>query len=66
MISREQVNSLLLQFKRAQGYCDKAIHPSRKPTMEELMMEPTRFYSGASGFACSTLQMAIDTLELHL
>jgi len=66
MISKEEVDTLLLQFKRAQGYCKKAIHPSRKPTMEELMMEPTRFYSGASGYAYQTLEMAINTLELHL
>ena len=66
MISRGEVDMLLLRMKRAEGFCDKAIHPSRKPTVDELMMEPTCFYSGASGYARATLRNAIETLESNL
>ena len=66
MISRGEVDMLLLQLKRAEGFCDKARSPSRKPTTEELMMEPTCFYSGASGYARATLRNAIQTLESNL
>lgn len=66
MISRGEIEMLLLQFKRAEGICDKARSPSRRPTQEELMMEPTCFYSGASGYARATLRNAIQILELKL
>ena len=57
---------LLLQLKRAEGYCAKAKPVSRRPTLEELMEEPTNFYAGASGYAGATMRDVIQTLESNL
>lgn len=57
---------LILQMKRAERYCAKAKPMPRKPSLEEMMEEPTNFYSGASGYAGSTLRCAISTLEMSL
>ena len=32
----------------------------------DLMSDPTETYPGASGYACSTMQMTIESLELHM
>lgn len=66
LISKEQVDLLLVQMQRAEGYCRNARPASREPDRAELMSEPTAFYSGASGFAGATLRSAIQTLESHL
>ena len=66
LISRDQVNHMLIMMQRAEGYCRKARPSSYPQTQEDLFAEPTEFYSGASGFAGATLREAIQTLESHL
>lgn len=66
LISKSEVELLLLQLHRAEGYCLKA-RPVRYPmSREDLFAEPTEFYSGASGYARSTMRQVIDTLESHI
>ena len=66
LISRDQVNQMLIMMQRAEGYCRKARPASYPQTQEDLFAEPTEFYSGASGYAGATLREAIQTLESHL
>lgn len=66
MISRNEVDYLLLQMKRAAGYCANARPVSRRPDREELLAEPTEFYAGASGYAGATLRYVIDAIESNL
>ena len=66
LISRDQVNQMLIMMERAEGYCRKARPVSWPQTNEDLFAEPTEFYSGASGYAGATLREAIQTLESHL
>ena len=66
LISRDQVNQMLIMMQRAEGYCRKARPTSYPKTNEDLFAEPTEFYSGASGYAGATLREAIQTLESHL
>ena len=63
-ISRDEYERLIKQLKRAVGYCKNA-KSSFDPTID-LMSEPTETYPGASGYACSTMQMTIQSLELHM
>ena len=65
-IPQAQLDLLLRDMARAEGYCRMARPASRHPTREELFAEPTEFYSGASGFAGATLRNAIQTLENYL
>jgi len=53
-------------MQRAETFCRKARSASRHPDMEELMAEPTEFYSGASGYAGATMRDVIQQLESHL
>ena len=46
--------------------CRKARPASRHPDVEELMAEPTEFYSGASGYAGATMRDVIQQLESYL
>ena len=64
--SREECELIVMRLRRAAGFCQNAIAASRKPSKKELMMEPTSFYSGASGYAGATMRSVIDTLEAHL
>ena len=66
LISRDQVNHMLIMMQRAEGYCRNARPASYPQTNEDLFAEPTAFYSGASGYAGATLREAIQTLESHL
>ena len=66
LISRDQVNHMLTMMHRAEGYCRKARPVSFPQSKEDLLAEPTEFYSGASGYAGATLREAIQTLESHL
>jgi len=63
---RVQLDQILIQMQRAEQYCRKARSSSRHPDMEELMAEPTEFYSGASGYAGATLRDCIQQIESHL
>lgn len=65
-IDRDELQSLLVRMQRAERFCRKARPASAKPSKEELMSEPTCFYSGASGYAGATLQHVIQALESHM
>jgi len=65
-IPRIQLDQILIQMQRAEGICRKARPASRNPDKEELMAEPTVFYSGASGYAGATMRDVIQQLESHL
>ena len=53
-------------MERAERYCSNARPVPRRPSRDELMAEPTTYYSGASGYAGATLRCAIQTLESAL
>ena len=63
-ISRDEFERLIKQLKRAVGYCKNA-KSSFDPSVD-LNSDPTETYPGASGYACSTMQMTIYSLELHM
>ena len=63
---RVQLDQILIQMQQAERYCRNARPASRHPDKEELMAEPTTFYSGASGYAGATLRDCIQQLESHL
>ena len=65
-LPRAQLDQILIQMERAETFCRKARPASRHPDMEELMSEPTTFYSGASGYAGATLRDCIQQIESHL
>ena len=65
-LPRAQLDQILIQMERAEAFCRKARPASRHPDMEELMAEPTTFYSGASGYAGATLRDCIQQIESHL
>ncbi len=65
-IPRIQLDHMLIQMQRAEGICRKARPASRHPDREELMAEPTTFYSGASGYAGATMRDIIQQIESHL
>lgn len=65
-LDRQELEHLLAQMKRAEGYCRNARPASYLPSVDELNEEPTNFYSGASGYAGSCLRSAIQTLESAL
>ena len=53
-------------MERAERYCSNARPVPHRPSRDELMAEPTTYYSGASGYAGATLRCAIQTLESAL
>ena len=63
-ISRDECERLITQLKRAVVYCANA-KSSFDPDVD-LMSEPTDTYPGASGYACSTMKLAVQSLELHM
>ena len=65
-IPRIQLDHMLIQMQRAEGICRRARPASRHPDREELMAEPTTFYSGASGYAGATMRDVIQQIESHL
>ena len=65
-LDRQELEYLLIQMRRAEGYCRNARPASYNASLEELNEEPTNFYSGASGYAGSCLRSAIQTLESAL
>ena len=65
-LPRVQIDNMLIQMQRAETFCRKARPASRHPDKEELMAEPTEFYSGASGYAGATMRDVIQQLESHL
>ena len=65
-IDRQELEWLLAQMRRAEGYCRNARPSSRGADRSELFEEPTNFYSGASGYARACLENAILTLESAL
>ena len=65
-IPQVQLDQLIRDLQKAEGYCRRARPASRHPSREELFAEPTEFYSGASGFAGATLRNAIQTIESYL
>jgi len=65
-LPRCQLDQILIQMQQAERYCRKARPASRYPDKEELMAEPTEFYSGASGYAGATMRDVIQQLESHL
>ena len=65
-VDRQAIEHLLLMCHRAEGYCRRARPITFPQTKEDLMAEPTEFYSGSSGYAGATLREVISTLESHL
>ena len=65
-IPRVQIDQILIQMERAESFCRRARPASQHPDKEELMAEPTTFYSGASGYAGATLRDCIQQLESQL
>jgi hypothetical protein len=65
-LPRVQLDQILIQMQRAETFCRKARPASRHPDREELMAEPTEFYSGASGYAGATMRDVIQQLENYL
>ena len=65
-LPRVQLDQILIQMQRAEGICRKARPASRHPDMDELMAEPTEFYSGASGYAGATMRDVIQQIESYL
>ena len=65
-LPRVQIDQILIQMHRAETFCRISRPASRHPDMEELMAEPTAFYSGASGYAGATMRDVIQQLESHL
>ena len=65
-LDRRTLDLLLVQMRRAEGYCTNARPASYHNVLEEVNEEPTNFYSGASGYAGATLRSAIQTLESAL
>ncbi len=65
-LPRVQLDQILIQMQRAETFCRKARPASRHPDMDELMAEPTCFYSGASGYAGATLRDCIQQIETYL
>ncbi len=65
-LPRVQLDNILIQMQRAETFCRKARPASRHPDMDELMAEPTEFYSGASGYAGATLRDCIQQIETYL
>ena len=65
-LPRVQLDQILIQMQRAETFCRKARPASRHPDQEELMAEPTDFYSGASGYAGATLRDCIQQIETYL
>ena len=65
LISKPQVEQMLLQLHRAEGYCKNAVStpPITVPIVDE---DPTQYYPGASGYAGATMRDVIQTLESHL
>jgi hypothetical protein len=66
LISKPDVERILDNLQRAEGYCRRArsSYPFNPDT--DIYAEPTEFYSGASGFAGATMRDAIQSLESHL
>ena len=65
-IPRHQLEHMLIMMRRSESYCRRA-RPSLYPqSQEDIMAEPTEFYSGASGYAGATLREAIQTIESNL
>lgn len=65
LISRPQVEQMLVMLNRAEGYCTNAVStpPIEVPLFDD---DPTRYYPGASGYAGATMRDVIQTLESHL
>ena len=62
MISRDEVEQQMRQLKRAIKYCVEA----RSSIECDLDSEPTESYPGASGYACQTMKMMLQSLEFNL
>ena len=61
-INRQELESLLAQMRRAEGYCRNAVSYSNCGPHDEA----TRSYAGASGYARATLAEVIQELETAL
>ena len=62
MISRDELDILIIQMERAETFCRKARTPTKRDSAHS---EPTEFYAGASGYAGATLRHAINSIQLH-
>ena len=66
LISKPDVERILDNLQRAEGYCRRArsSYPFNPDT--DIYAEPTEFYSGASGYAGGTMAHVIMALESHI
>ena len=64
LISRPVIDLMLLQLKRAEGYCTKA-KSILDPDLDIINDDATASYAGASGYAGATMRDIIQTLETH-
>ena len=62
LIDKREVERQIRQLQRAINYCMNA-QPS---SLCELDDEPTASYPGASGYACSTMKDAVQSLESNV
>ena len=66
MIEKGEVEHLLKMCLRAEGFCRNARPITFPQSKEDLLAEPTEFYSGSSGYAGATLREVICSLETSL
>ena len=66
LISKPEVERLLLRLQRAEGYCRNARSSTPFNPDTDIHAEPWEFFVGASGFAGMTMRDAIQSLESHL
>ena len=64
LISKGEVERQIRQLQRAIHFCSHA-KSSFDPSVD-LMAEPTETYPGASGYALTTMQDAVCSLESHM
>ena len=65
-IPRFEVERMIQMCIRAEGYCRNARPVTFPQSKEDLLAEPTEFYSGSSGYAGATLREVICSLETSL
>ena len=66
LISKPEVERLLLRLQRAEGYCRNARSSTPFNPDTDIYAEPWEFFVGSSGFAGDVMRDAIQSLESHL
>ena len=66
LISKPEVERLLVKLQRAEGYCRNARSSTPFNPETDIHAEPWEFFVGSSGFAGMVMRDAIQSLETHL